>query len=45
MIIARVVGNVVATQKQETHEGKKIITLSNYFKQHKPVVLVFGSFT
>ena len=25
MIIARVVGNVVATQKQESHEGKKIL--------------------
>lgn len=28
-----------------THDGKKTITLSNYFKQHKPVVIVFGSFT
>ena len=27
MIIARVVGNVVATQKQESHEGKKILLL------------------
>ena len=25
MIIARVVGNVVASQKQESHEGKKIL--------------------
>jgi microcompartment protein CcmK/EutM len=25
VIIARVVGNVVATQKQESHEGKKIL--------------------
>jgi len=25
MIIARVVGNIVATQKQESHEGKKIL--------------------
>ena len=25
MIIARVVGNVIATQKQESHEGKKIL--------------------
>lgn len=25
MIIARVVGNIVASQKQETHEGKKIL--------------------
>jgi hypothetical protein len=28
-----------------THDGKKIITLSNYFKQQKPVIIVFGSFT
>ena len=27
MIIARVVGNVVATQKQAAHEGKKILLL------------------
>lgn len=27
MIIARVVGNVVATQKQEAHEGKKILLI------------------
>ena len=27
MIIAKVVGNVVATQKQEAHEGKKILLL------------------
>ena len=27
MIIARVVGNVVATQKQESHEGKKILLI------------------
>jgi microcompartment protein CcmK/EutM len=27
MIIARVVGTVVATQKQEAHEGKKILLL------------------
>ncbi len=25
MIIARVVGNVVATQKQQSHQGKKIL--------------------
>jgi microcompartment protein CcmK/EutM len=25
MIIARVIGNIVATQKQEAHEGKKIL--------------------
>ena len=25
MIIARVIGNVVASQKQESHEGKKIL--------------------
>jgi hypothetical protein len=28
-----------------THDGKKIITLSEYVKRQKPVVLVFGSFT
>ena len=27
MIIARVIGNVVATQKQVSHEGKKILLL------------------
>jgi ethanolamine utilization protein EutN len=27
VIIARVVGNIVATRKQETHEGKKILLL------------------
>jgi ethanolamine utilization protein EutN len=27
MIIARVVGNVIATQKQAAHEGKKILLL------------------
>ena len=27
MIIARVVGNVVATQKHEAHEGKKILLI------------------
>jgi ethanolamine utilization protein EutN len=27
MIIARVVGTVVATQKQQSHEGKKILLL------------------
>ena len=27
MIIARVVGNVIATQKQESHEGQKILLL------------------
>ena len=27
MIIARVVGNVIATQKQKSHEGKKILLI------------------
>ena len=27
MIIARVIGNVIATQKQEAHEGKKILLI------------------
>ena len=27
MIIAKVVGNIVATQKQQSHEGKKILLI------------------
>jgi len=27
LIIARVVGNIVATQKQQSHEGKKILLI------------------
>ena len=36
MIIARVVGNVVATQKQESHEGKKILLIQPLDLQDQP---------
>jgi ethanolamine utilization protein EutN len=37
MIIARVVGNVVATQKQESHEGKKILLVQPLDLDGQPV--------
>ena len=37
MIIARVVGTVVATQKQATHEGKKILLLQPLDLENQPV--------
>jgi len=37
MIIARVVGNVIATQKQEAHEGKKLLLLQPLDLEDKPV--------
>ena len=37
MIIARVVGNVVATQKQETHEGKKILLIQPLDLEDQPM--------
>ena len=37
MIIARVIGNVIATQKQESHEGKKILLLQQLDLQDQPV--------
>ncbi len=37
MIIARVVGNVVASQKQESHEGKKILLLQPLDLEDKPM--------
>lgn len=37
MIIARVVGNVVATQKQQTHEGKKILLIQPLDLQGEPM--------
>ena len=37
MIIARVVGNVVATQKQEAHEGKKILLIQPLDLQNQPM--------
>jgi len=36
MIIARVIGNVIATQKQESHEGKKILLLQQLDLQDQP---------
>ena len=37
MIIARVIGNVVATQKQETHEGKKILLIQPLDLEGQPM--------
>ena len=37
MIIARVVGNVVATQKEETHHGKKILLIQPLDLEDQPV--------
>ena len=37
MIIARVVGNVVASQKQESHEGKKILLVQPLDLEGQPV--------
>ena len=37
MILAKVVGNVIATQKQESHEGKKILLLQPLDLQNQPV--------
>lgn len=37
MIIARVVGNVVATQKQESHEGKKILLIQPVDLEGQPM--------
>ena len=37
MIIARVVGNVVASQKQESHEGKKILLLQPLDLEGQPM--------
>ena len=37
MIIARVVGNVVATRKQESHEGKKILLIQPLDLDGKPM--------
>ena len=36
MIIARVVGNVVATQKQQAHEGKTILLLQPLDLDNQP---------
>ena len=37
MIIARVVGNVIATQKQASHEGKKILLIQPLDLNDKPM--------
>jgi microcompartment protein CcmK/EutM len=37
VIIARVIGNVVATQKQAAHEGKKILLIQPLDLENKPV--------
>jgi microcompartment protein CcmK/EutM len=37
VIIARVIGNVVATQKQETHEGKKILLIQPLDLEGQPM--------
>ncbi len=37
MIIARVVGHVVATRKQETHEGKKILLIQPLDLENQPM--------
>ena len=37
MIIARVVGNVVASQKQESHEGKKILLIQPLDLEGQPM--------
>ncbi len=37
MIIARVVGNVVATQKHEAHEGKKILLIQPLDLEGQPM--------
>lgn len=46
MIIARVVGNLIATQKQESHEGKKILLVQPLDLDGQPmgdVVVAFDS--
>ena len=37
MIIARVIGNIVATQKQEAHEGKKILLIQPLDLENRPM--------
>lgn len=37
MIIARVVGNVVATQKDASHEGKKILLIQPLDLENQPM--------
>ena len=44
MIIARVVGNIVATQKQESHEGKKILLVQPLDLDDQPAGDAFVAF-
>ena len=37
VIIARVIGNVVASQKQESHEGKKILLVQPLDLDDQPI--------
>jgi len=41
VIIARVVGNVIATQKQQSHEGKKILLIQPLDLEDQPSGDVF----
>jgi ethanolamine utilization protein EutN len=41
VIIARVVGNIVATRKEETHEGKKILLVQPLDLDNQPAGDVF----
>lgn len=41
MIIARVVGNVVATQKHQAHEGQKILLIQPLDLENQPAGDVF----
>jgi len=41
VIIARVVGNVIATQKQQSHEGKKILLIQPLDLEGQPSGDVF----
>jgi ethanolamine utilization protein EutN len=41
VIIARVVGNIVATQKEQTHEGKKILLVQPLDLDNQPAGDVF----
>ena len=43
MIIARVVGNITATQKQESHEGKKILLVQPLDLDGQPSGEVFAA--
>ena len=44
MIIARVIGNVIATQKQQSHEGKKILLIQPLDLEDQPAGDPFVAF-